>query len=264
MILEDVRQLTKDRFSIKDDLYIRGLWSVDCLFNPNLNERVFNYKFLVAQNIGQGSAYSLVRDYPVRQLEQIMGKHYFNIKIEDDALDIAILDAIYSTRASKKYELIELDGYSTQKAVYRANIIVKEALSLVTMSNPLVANIGVVGNIVKCLLDNNARVIGTDFDDKIVGTKLFDKAEIVHGKYTDEIVSKADVAIVTGMTLATNTLDNIIEVAKEYNTKLVIFAETGSNLYDFFIEAGVDVVVSEPFPFYIYQGKTEIKIIRKL
>ncbi|MCT4542631.1 MAG: DUF364 domain-containing protein [Vallitalea sp.] len=262
MILENIKQHTLQNFTKEDDLFIRGIWSVDCLFNPNLNERTFNYKFLVVQNEGQGSAYSLVRNYPLYKLEQIMGKHYFDLKINDTALEIAILDAIYSSRASNNYEIVEIQGNSIEKSVKRAEIIAQETLKLVDTKEVLVVNVGVVGNIIKCLLDHNVNVVGTDFDEKIVGKKLFDKVEVMHGDYTNDIIRKADVAIITGMTLATNTLDKIIKTAKENDTKTIIFAETGSNLYDFFIDAGIDVVISEPFPFYIYQGKTQIKIIK--
>jgi hypothetical protein len=116
---------------------------------------------------------------------------------------------------------------------------------------------------IKELVDMDIDVIGADFDNEIVGKKLFGKAEIVHGEKTLETIKKCDVAIITGMTLTTNTLDEIITTANESNTKIVMFAETGSNLGDFYVKNGVDCVIGEPFPFYIFQGKNTLNIFRK-
>ena len=269
MILDDIRASIKNNASLtEDNLIIRGLWSVDCLFKPNVSERTFNYKFLVAQTLGQGCAYSLEREYDVKYLESLMGKNYLDLHIKDTALEVAILDAIYSTLQSKPDRQVKIEGTSVNKTVDRTNIIVEETLRLVDKNNlkrkrPLIANIGVVGNFIKALLDADVDVIGADFDAGIVGKKLFDKAEIVHGDNTLEVIKISDVALITGMTLTTNTLGEIIDTAKEHNTKLVMFAETGSNLGDFFIKKGVNCVIGEPFPFYIFQGTSILNIFRK-
>jgi hypothetical protein len=244
------------------------MWAVDCLFKPNVNERTFNYKFIVAQTVGQGCAYSLVRDYDVKYLESLMGKNYRDLNIEDTALNVAIVDAVYSTLQREPDEVFEIGGTSIEKTETRTKIVIDEALRLIGSGKtknerPLVCNVGVVGNFIKMLLEHDVDVIGTDFDPEVVGKKLFGKAEIIHGSKTPEIIAKSDVAIITGMTLATDTLDEIIDVARKNNTKLLMFAETGSNLGDFYVENGVDTVVGEPFPFYIFQGKSTINVFRK-
>jgi len=269
MILDDIRNSIKNNKNLtEDNLIIRGLWSVDCLFKPNVNERTFNYKFLVAQTLGQGCAYSLEREYDVKYLESLMGKNYLDLDIKDTALEVAVLDAIYSTLQRKPDKQIKIDGTSVNKTVDRTNIIVEETLRLVDKNNlkrkrPLIVNVGVVGNFIKALLEADVDVMGADFDPEIVGKKLFGKAEIVHGDNTLEAIKISDVALITGMTLTTNTLNEIIDTAKEYNTKLVMFAETGSNLGDFFVNCGVDCVVGEPFPFYIFQGTSTLNVFRK-
>lgn len=268
MILDRLRESIKNRHINRDDLVIRGLWSVDCLFKPNVKERTFNYKFIVAQTIGQGCAYSLVTNYDVKYLEGLMGKNYLDLKLEDTALEVAVLDAIYSTLQREPDRVVEISGNSVDKAEDRARIVAEEAIRLIDYKKlknerPLLLNVGVVGNIIKELIDKDMDVIGTDFDGEIVGKKLFNKADIIHGERTLEMIKKCDVAIITGMTLTTNTLDDIINTAREHNTKLIMFAETGSNLGDFYVENGVDCVVGEPFPFYIFQGKNTINIFRK-
>lgn len=268
MILDGIRKSIKNSNISEEELIIRGLWSVDCLFKPNVKERTFNYKFIVAQTIGQGCAYSMVTDYDVKYLESLMGKNYLDLKLEDTALEVAILDAIYSTLQREPDRVVELNGNSVDKAEDRAKVVAEEVIRLIDNKKlkndkPLILNVGVVGNIIKELIDKDIDVIGADFDSEVVGKKLFGKAEIVYGDRTLEMVKKCDVAVITGMTLTTSTLDEIIDTAKEHNTKLVMFAETGSNLGDFYVQNGVDCVVGEPFPFYIFQGKNTINIFRK-
>jgi hypothetical protein len=59
-------------------------------------------------------------------------------------------------------------------------------------------------------------------------------------------------------------MGDIIDTCKEKNTKVVIFAETGANFGEEYCSTlGVDSVVSELFPFYIFQGVSTIEIYRK-
>lgn len=266
MILDNIREGVRQKAAEtnKEDFLVRGIWSVDCLFNPNPKERVFNYKFIVTQTVGQGCAYSPITNYDVEDLKKLMGKNIFDLNIDDLGIEIALLDSVFASYQPKADLEIELTGNSIEKATTRAELIVNEAMKLVgDKKNPLVANVGVVGNIIKGLLDRGVRVVGSDFDKEIVGKKLFGQTEVFYGNHTLDWVKESDLAIVTGMTLTTQTLDDIIKVAKENNTKIIIFAETGAHLGEFYLNAGVDVVVSEPFPFYIFQGKNIIRVFRK-
>lgn len=265
MIIDEIRTAIKGRATAenRDDYRIRGIWSVDCLFKPNPDERVFNYKFIVVQTAGQGCSYSLVRDYDVKKFRELIGKNYLDLNISDVATEVAVLDSLAAIKMSKPAIEMSLEGTSIDKTIERARITIEEALTLVAnRCCPKVVNVGVVGNFIKELLDRDLEVVGSDFDPEIVGTKLFGKVDILDGKNTPRLVAEADLAIVTGMTLATETMDEIIQVARENDTRLAIFAETGANLADYMIEAGVDMVVSEPFPFYIYEGKSTIRIFR--
>ena len=64
---------------------------MDCLFNPSVNERIFDYKFLVVKSKGQGSAYSLNKFYDVNELKTYMGKNIKDLNIKDLALKIAVM-----------------------------------------------------------------------------------------------------------------------------------------------------------------------------
>ena len=50
MLIEHIREKTRQILE-KEEAYIKGIWAVDCLFNPNNNERVFDFKFLVVKSL---------------------------------------------------------------------------------------------------------------------------------------------------------------------------------------------------------------------
>jgi hypothetical protein len=82
--------------------------------------------------------------------------------------------------------------------------------------------------------------------------------------HTEELVAEADLAIITGMTISNGSLPELIDIAKKNNTKIMIVAETGAGFGRAYCDLfSIDVVVSEPYPFYIFRCHSEIKIYRK-
>lgn len=106
----------------------------------------------------------------------------------------------------KTGELVQkLNGTSVAKTEEQAKVIAEEAIKLIDhlapkVELPLVCNVGVVGNIIKELIDKDVQIIGTDFDDTVVDNKLFGEVEVVHGNNNPDIIKKSDVAVITGMT----------------------------------------------------------------
>lgn len=246
--------------STKNERYVRGLWSVDCLFYPSGNGRIFDYKFLISQTVGQGCAYC-VNKMGVEDLRKFIGKDFFDIDIRDTALQVSLIDSIYG----ELYPMIPTKslthvGDSETKMHWRTNIIYDEVLKFIHGDrSKSIVNVGVVGDIIKFFSEQGYQIVGTDFDECIVNTQLFG-SYIYSGQNTLDVVANSDVAIVTGMTITTETIDDIIECCKQNNTKLIIFAETGANLAQFYIEMGVDSYISETFPFYIFNGTSRIDI----
>ncbi len=248
-----------------EDFTIRGLWKVDLAFKPNPDERTFRYNFLVAQTMGQGSCYC---DKQLEINEGLLGRDARDIISEMSCYEIALLDSIYASIPRTPQEVYELRGNSVEKAVKRGAIIVDEVerlLSRITDSPEKVSvvNVGVVGNLVKALKDKGYNVRATDLDDKIIGTSVHG-VTVEDGTKTFQTVRDADLAVITGMTLTTDALNDIVHICQENDTRLVMFAETGANFGEEYCRTiGVDVVVSEPFPFYIFQGVTRIEIYRR-
>jgi len=267
--MKDIFGLLRGQMELKtkefpaDDFLIRGLWKTDLLFRPSSNERTFNYTYLLAQTLGQGCCYCPAS---VQSDHTIMGTDAREVLRERSPTSIALLDSIFARIPRHAQEVHNLCCDSVEKARLRTGIIMREAERLLPDgkgANARIVNVGVVGELLWRLKEKYRNVTATDFDEVIVGLSLHG-VTIDHGNLTLEHVREADLAIVTGMTLATGTLEAIVDTARSSGTKLVVFAETGANFGEEYCrEFGIDAVVSEPFPFYIFQGATRIEVYRR-
>lgn len=257
------------------DNSIKGIWEINLNFKPSKNERLFTYKVIVVQTTyGQGSCYAAPNE-PLGIDRSIIGKSIDEVDMDSGTsfpLKVAILDSIYGTPTIRPDLEVEISGDSTSKSRYRAEIIAgevsriinaKQARSELKSKVPVVLNIGYVGTFYTILTKSfNPEYLVTDLEDELLSTK--GQVDVFDGnKYNREFLKKADVAIVTGMVIATRTLSDIIETARENNTSVLVFAETGYNLASYYREFGVDVAVSEPFPYYIFDGSSTIRVFRK-
>ena len=248
-----------------DDFTIRGLWKVDLAFRPNVHERVFRYAFLVSQTVGQGSCYcdrELVID------DSLIGRDARDVIAEKDCYSISVLDSIYASIPKQPDKVHEIRGNSIEKTV-RRNAILLEEVERVLRSMGLEAgrgrilNVGVLGNLIKGLADKGYDLKATDLDEDLIG-KPVHGIVVEHGSRTFQHIQSSDVAVITGMTLTTDAVGDILDLCKQRGTKVIMFAETGANFGEEYCQTiGVDVVVSEPFPFYIFQGVSRIEIYRR-
>ena len=242
---------------------IRGLWTTQLSFQPNQNERQFLYTYLLIQTQnGQGCSYCPAQlELPI----ELSGKDARQIEAEGP-VEIALLDAIFGSFPQRPSTSWKVEGTSPQKTVMRTEIVVWEALRLLQgkdLARSRIVNVGVVGNFLAELKKLGVgELVGTDFDPALVG-KTLGGIPIYSGQRTEELVASSDLAIVTGMTLATDTFDGILAAAKAAGTRLLVFAETGANLGPALCQLGVDTVVGEPFPFYIFHGTSQINVFRK-
>lgn len=268
-----------DKINISN-IFVKGLWKIDLFFNPDPRERTFKYTILVSQtsNDGQGAAYcSHDETISVRRIHNLVGNKVNDILFDESlpyCLKISILDSLYeSLKQSPDYTVL-IEGSSRKKAYYRAEIIINEVIVLlykkiienkIKNTNPTILNIGFVSMFQNILYDkiHSIRFFATDLHKDIIN-KVFNNIKILNGKeHNIELLEKSDIALVTGMTLSTSTLYDILNYAKRYNTDVVIFAETGYNLSPYYINFGANVIISEEFPYYIFNGISRLRIYRK-
>ncbi len=246
-----------------EDFLIRGLWKTILEFKPNPSERAFNYTYMLAQVMGQGVCYcssSAIFD------KDLVGKDSRDVIKTNYCKSVAVLDAMYASIPKSPAESHILKGNSVEKTQVRNNIIADEVDRLMDGTNHEdvhVVNVGVVGDLLGKLFTRKYNVTATDLDENIIGRDM-SGVKIEHGEHTNQRICDCDLAIISGMTLATDTLESILDFAKENGTKVLMFAETGANFGEEYVkEFGIDVVVSEPFPFYIFQGVSIIDVFRK-
>jgi len=247
---------------------IRGIWDLSCDFRPSPSERAFRYRIVVAQTVTQGSCYYSGSALPSALLSKLVGCPYSGVEELPLALEIALLDSLFKNTDDDFDEVGQLTGTSTEKAHKRSNILCREVDLLIARCRlarpPRVAVIGVVSLAVLLLHERGYEVRGADLDQNLIGTVVGDTGITVEpGEQTLALVRDADVALVSGMTLSTGTLDEILEAARSSGTRVVLFAQTGSNLAAVYRDAGIDTIVSEPFPFYIFDGTTRFAISRR-
>lgn len=257
------RALELSRGRPDDDFLIRGIWKVELAFKPNPAERTFNYTFWLAMTRGQGCCYCTGDDQRGRELVGTDARELFG---DQTCISIAALDSIYASLPRVPAATFELRGNSIEKTAARTRIIADEALRLlepVCSRKPKVVNVGVVGNVIRDMKERGCEVWASDMEPEMIGRDVHG-VKVEDGYRTNQLVADADLAIVTGMTIATDSLGLIVEAARAGKTKLLVFAETGANFGDEYCRTiGIDAVVSEPFPFYIFQGVSTIEVFRR-
>jgi hypothetical protein len=265
-IAADLRRKALERSqSYPDESFtLRGLWKLDLLYKPSIMERLFSYVVVLSQCLGQGCCYT--EENPVLD-KNLVGKDARQIVSESESIKLSVLDAIYSVLIGKPAKSHYITGASFQKSRKRARIVASEVVSLLEESKlkhdyPRVLNIGAVGSFVAEFRQRGFEISVTDKSKDEIGRTL-SGVKVESHRQNRRLIEESDVAVVTGMTLSTGTLERIVEDSRKHHTKLVMFAETGANFAQEYCNYGIDVVVSEPFPFYIFSGPSTIRIYRK-
>lgn len=265
-LIDELKRIGEDRSrDYPDELFtIRGLWRTDLIFQPNPEERAFNYTFLLVQTVSEGACYCSTIP-ALAEGHYLLGQDARTAEHKYRCTQVATVDAMFSAFEKHPDESFTANGTSAEKALWRSRIIVDEVLrhlELMGVERGRVVNVGVIGNIVRMLLDRGIDVVGTDEDPLLVGSQLSDVP--VYGEdRTVEFVEQCDVAVMTGMIISTDTMEDILAAARRGGTKLVMFCETGANLCEEYVKMGIDSAVAEPFPFYIFGGTTRIDVYRR-
>lgn len=266
-ILEQLQENALERTrSLPDaDFLLRGLWRVDYRCRPNDRERLMAYGFIIAQTAHQGCCYTEFGMAPIEDVsEPYIGVDARTMPYRNLFQRIAVLDAIYGSLRGPADLSLTVTGTPAEKSVRRATLVVNEVLrELEGIGGRVVANIGVIGNFIYMLRAQGINVKASDFDERLIGKQL-NGITIASGTNTLNFVADSDVALVCSETLASETLDEIIKVAADNHTKLVIFAVSGCHFAEEYVRSfGLDVVVSEPQPQYLFQGTSHIRIYRR-
>lgn len=261
-IIEQLRvnAIGKSKAYPDEDFLIRGVWRINHRYQPNAWERSLAYSMFIVQTIWQGCCYC---NYGYADIdESLLGKDAREVRTQDIGVEIAILDAIYSVFEKKPDSSYVFEGSSNEKAIRRAQIIVDQVEKELGKRRGKVLNVGVMGNFIKQLRDRGIDIIASDFDPALIGQRI-NGVYVESGEKTLDLIKECDLVLATGMTLTTRTLGDIITTAKRHEKKVVLFAATGAQFAEEYCKTfGVNMVISEPQPQYIFQGKSIINIYR--
>ncbi|MCJ1681146.1 DUF364 domain-containing protein [Streptomyces sp. APSN-46.1] len=267
-ILDTLRSIVNARSAAlpDEDFLLRSLWGVDYRSQPTEYERFMVYSFVMAQTVRQGCCYA---DFGTVDLgewsDSLIGRDAREVRGSTVAEDIAILDAAFGALPRDPFRTLQIDGAPAQKALARAEIVVGEAMEqLRRVGGRRVAQVGVMGNLIHFLQKEEVSITASDFDTELIERGVLG-VPVVSGDESARIVAESDVALVCGETLASQTLEELVLTAREHNTKLVVFAVSGCHFAEEYCRTiGIDAVIAEPQPQYLFQGPSMLEVHRRL
>jgi len=257
--------LIKSKNQKPDKYIIKGVWDTNIFLKPNKDEVLFSTPFIMVQTTGVGCCYHSKR---VKLSNKLIGKDARFASYPDLYTTIAALDSIFSNFKKSPSNRYVLEGSPLSKIMKRTRIITTSVLECLyelsgKKKNYSVALVGAVGNFIKSINKyHNINIYVSDLD-RLLRPRRIHGIKINNGHKTLENIKRTDVTLVTGMTLATNSLEDILKTVNEYNKKLIMYAQTGANFASEYLKMGIDVVIAEYFPFYVFPGKSIIEIYNK-
>ncbi|GAA3737484.1 hypothetical protein GCM10022402_16840 [Salinactinospora qingdaonensis] len=266
-ILETLRSIAHERSQgvPDEDFILRSMWRVDHRSQPTPYERFMVYSFVMAQTVRQGCSYA---DFDSIQLgewsDQLIGQDAREVRGSCREENIALLDAVFGALPRSPHETYTVNGGTVAKPLARSRIVVAEAMRLLRRhGGNRVANVGVIGNFIHHLKQEGVDVTASDFDPELIKHGILD-VPVVSGRQSPQVVAEADVALVCSETLASDTLDELVAAAHDNGTKLVLFAVTGCHFAEEYCRTfGIDAVISEPQPQYLFQGPSTLEVYRR-
>ncbi|MEY9860740.1 hypothetical protein ABH935_006377 [Catenulispora sp. GAS73] len=264
-VLQKLREVAMRRTACLDDeeFLLRGLWRVDHRCRPNREERLLNFSFVMAQTEHQGCSYADFGSVDIaRYADEFIGKDARFIECTDPSMEIALLDTVYAGIKEPVDVVHDLQGRLSAKAVRRAELVGDEVMALLEeTSGRRVANVGVIGNYVAELQRRGVEIVATDYDPILIQDGI-NGVPVLHGDQTPAIVEAADVALVCGETLINGSLDDVLDAARRGGTRLIVYAVTGAHFaHEYCRIFGIDTVIAEPQPQYLFQGTTRLGIL---
>jgi uncharacterized UPF0146 family protein len=253
---------------------LTAFWHIDFIRQPVPQERKTRYTVRLAQSENYGLACGLTPalaepnpDFVGKDVRQILKD-----RLCRDYIDrTAFVDLVMGHVSGPASQHITLEGTPLDKYLDRSRVFANEAEKIFQRkgfknlkgNRPRILVIGATAAVIVALIRRGFEVSATDLYPALVGTEL-GGVKICNGRVANaSLMRKADLAIITGMTLPNRTLPGLMKLAKKYNTSTMIWAITGKNFGHYYIEHGADCVISDPSPFLLLPGPATFAICRR-
>ena len=265
--LERTASLTADRFRLT------SFWYIDYIRQHVPRERKTRYRMRLAQAENYGIAFGRVP--PLQDSDHaLVGEDTRAIlkdrRFRDDIDRTALIDLVIGhVPAASTHEVI-LDQTPREKYAFRSRLFAEEAelvlrrkgLHAIKGSKPHILVIGATAGMIGALAKRGFEVSATDVCPDVIG-QSFSGVTVSPETENARLIEAADLVIITGMTLPNRTLPSLIAAAKTHNTSTLVWAITGRNFGHYYIEQGVDCVISDPSPFLMLPGPATIGVWRR-
>lgn len=264
--LERVQQLPPEPFRLT------AYFHIDYIVQKVPQERKTRYTARMVQSEYYGGlAFGLAPalpdldpDFVGKDVRQILRDRLCRDRIDRTAF----VDLVMGHLSQSASDHVNLEGAAQDKYFDRARIFAEEAGKIIQRkgikgNGARALIIGASAGIVRALIKQGFEVSATDLSPAIVGTVL-GGVEVCNGRFANaSLMKKADLAIITGMTLPNRTLPGLMKLAQRYNTSTMIWAITGKHFGRYYTEHGVDCVISDLASFQLLPGPASIGIWRR-
>lgn len=264
-MLDLLRQRAIERSAKMDEqpFTLVSLSKIHAQFKPGSSDLPYTDTIIVAQTLGAGGCYCYGED-PELPMD-ILGSDARFVHTASPCIDIALLDAVYSHLKGVPSYSVWLEGSSQQKAEGRSRIIASEIERTIyeaRLIQPAITMVGAVGNVLSGLSRLSDKVFATDFDETLIGKELGGIVVEDGHAYTNKRIEESNIALVTGTTFATDTIDDIMQIARANGVLVIMFCETGSNFASELVNLEAHCVISEEYPYYMFPGITKLSVFR--
>lgn len=250
----------KNRSPIHNPIHISGVYGFNIAYKPLVNERQFNLNVALVDTGSVGAAYYFFPEINMSTVRDIAGSLYQGQPLIHPALELAAIDsycAHFPIPVKKEYSI---NGTGTDKAKSRAELLVSSITSLLPSRPSRILIIGAVYSIIKLLRDRNNDVDVCDMDISLRTEDKFSTYNFIEVEDVYKNNLNYDLALITGMTITNGDCIPYVEALKQQGCKIAFFCHTGAHLAEWLLDIGSDVVISEPFPFYILSGSSIIRV----
>lgn len=240
---------------------VTAWWDLDLIFQPNVRERRFAYTVLFCLADHMGAAYV---PYGHRSSSEMhVGTCTHRLAAMGRLPErVAALDALLAKHRPANAVEFTHEGTPRVKAPWRAGVIADAVSGLLGGRQLTVAMIGTVGLIAEELTARGHAVLVSDMEPTLIG-RYAGGVRVQSALDNRVLIKQADVVLATGMILSNGTFPEILAMCREFNRPLCVYAETGSAIAEQLACTGViNLAISEPFPFYIAEGLSRIRLVR--
>jgi hypothetical protein len=281
--LEAAEQWALERTSkLSADLFrLTSFWYIDFIIQHVPGERKTRYTARLAQSENYGIAFglssALKTDHALALQDadhELVGEDSREIlkhrRYRTDMDRTALIDLVIGQVSTQADDQVILNDPRRDKYAIKSRLFADEAevalrrkgSGALKGNKPHAHVIGAMAGTHAALIARGFQVTAADMSPDVVG-RVLGGVMVSDGTENRKFIERADLVIITGMTLANRTLPDLLEIAKVNNTSTMTWSVTGRNFGYYFVQHGIDCVISDPLPFLMLPGPARIGIWRR-